>query len=49
MTQKPENVDILVKDLITSKDMVIEGTEYLKKTIEKEYSAHDEKTFFNDN
>ena len=43
MTQKPENVDILVKDLITSKDMVVEGTEYVKKTFSKEFSVVEEK------
>ena len=43
MTQKPENVDILVKDLATSKDMVVDGTEYIKKTFNKEFSAVEEK------
>ena len=43
MTQKPENVDILVKDLATSKDMVVEGSEYVKKTFSKEFSAVEEK------
>jgi len=43
MTQKPENVDILVKDLATSKEMVVDGTEYVKKTFSKEFSVVEEK------
>jgi hypothetical protein len=42
MVQKPENVDIIVKDLVTSKDMVVEGTEYIKKTFEKEFTVVEE-------
>ena len=43
MTQKPENVDILVKDLATSREMVVDGTEYVKKTFSKEFSVVEEK------
>ena len=43
MTQKPENVDILVKDLATSKEMVVDGTEYIKKTFNKEFTVVEEK------
>ena len=42
MTQKPENVDILVKDLATSKDMVVDGAEYVKKTFNKEFTVVEE-------
>ena len=43
MTQKPENVDILVKDLAASKEMVVDGTAYVKKTFSKEFSVVEEK------
>jgi hypothetical protein len=50
LTQKPENVDILVKDLATSKEMVVEGTKYIQKTFNKEFTAVEEieQDFFND-
>tara|TARA_B110000467_G_scaffold65796_1_gene60025 strand:+ start:266 stop:415 length:150 start_codon:yes stop_codon:yes gene_type:complete len=49
MTQKPENVDILVKDLATSTEMVAEGAEYLKKTFDKEFTVVEEEETFFDN
>ena len=49
MTQKPENVDILVKDLATSTEMVVEGAEYLKKTFDKEFTVVEEEETFFDN
>ena len=43
MVQKPENVDLIVKDAATAKNMVVEGTDYVKKTFTKEFSAHENK------
>ena len=43
MVQKPENVDLIVKDVATAKNMVVEGTDYVKKTFTKEFSAHENK------
>jgi len=52
MVQKPENVNLIVKDAATAKNMVVEGTDYVKKTFTKEFSAVEEKieeeTFFID-
>ena len=36
--QNKENVDILVKDLADTKELVIDGADYVKKTFEKEFS-----------
>ena len=35
LIQKPDNAKLLIKDLATSKEMVVEGAEYVKKTFEK--------------
>ena len=40
MVQKPENVDLIVKDAATAKEMVVEGVEYVHKTFDKEFSVH---------
>ena len=37
LIQKPENAELLIKDLATSKEMVIEGAEYIHKTFDKEF------------
>ena len=47
LIQKPENAKLLIRDLATSKEMVIEGAEYVKKTFDKEFTVVDEKTSFN--
>jgi len=43
LIQKPDNAELLIKDLATSKEMVVEGAEYVKKTFEKEFTAVEEK------
>lgn len=47
LIQKPDNAKLLIKDLATSKEMVIEGAEYVKKTFDKEFTVVEEKTSFN--
>ncbi len=42
LIQKPDNAELLIKDLATSKEMVIEGAEYVKKTFSKEFSVIEE-------
>ena len=37
--QNKENVNILVKDLADTKVMVVDGTNYVKKAFEKEFSV----------
>ena len=37
--QNKENVNILVKDAATTKELVVKGTDYVKKTFEKEFSV----------
>ena len=36
--QNKENVNLLVKDLVDTKELVIDGADYVKKTFEKEFS-----------
>jgi len=43
MIQKPDNAKLLIKDLATSKDMVVDGTEYIQKTFNEEFSVVEEK------
>ena len=45
MVQKPQNLDIIVKDVATAKDMVVVGAEYLHKTFDKEFSVHSDEVF----
>jgi len=47
LIQKPDNAKLLIKDLATSKEMVVDGAEYVKKTFEKEFTVVEEKTSFN--
>ena len=42
LIQKPDNAELLIKDLATSKEMVVEGAEYVKKTFSKEFSVIEE-------
>ena len=39
--QNKENVNLLVKDLADTKELVIDGADYVKKTFEKEFSVHE--------
>ena len=43
LIQKPDNAKLLIKDLATSKEMVIDGTEYIKKTFDREFTAVEDK------
>ena len=45
MVQKPENVDLIVKDAATAKEMVVEGVEYVHKTFDKEFSVHSDEEY----
>jgi len=45
MIQKPENVDLVVKDAATAKNMVVSGAEYLHKTFDKEFSVHTDEEY----
>ena len=39
--QNKENVNILVKDLADTKDLVVDSADYVKKTFEKEFSVQE--------
>ena len=39
--QNKENVNILVKDLADTKELVVDGTNYVTKAFEKEFSVHE--------
>ena len=39
--QNKENVNILVKDLADTKELVIDGADYVKKTFDKEFSVQE--------
>ena len=39
--QNKENVNILVKDLVDTKELVVDGTNYVKKTFDKEFSVQE--------
>ena len=39
--QNKENVNILVKDLADTKEMVVDGTNYVTKAFEKEFSVQE--------
>ena len=43
--QKPENVELLVKDAATAKNMVVSGPEYLHETFDREFEVHSEEEF----
>ena len=45
LIQKPENAELLIKDLATSKELVLEGAEYIHKTFDKEFSVHSEEEY----
>ena len=39
--QNKENVNILAKDLANTKDLVVDGTNYVTKAFEKEFSVQE--------
>jgi len=41
LVQNKQNVDILVNDLAATKEMVVDGTNYVTKAFEKEFSVQD--------
>ena len=41
LVQNKQNVDILVNDLANTKEFVVDGADYVKKTFEKEFSVQD--------
>ena len=45
LIQKPDNAKLLIKDLATSKEMVIEGAEYIHKTFDREFEVHSDEDF----
>ena len=45
MIQKPENLDVIVKDAVKAKEMVVEGAEYIHRTFDKEFSIHSDEDF----
>ena len=45
MVQRPDNLNVLVHDAATAKEMVVDGAEYLHKTFDKEFSVHTEEQF----
>ena len=45
MIHKPENVDLVIKDAATAKEMVVEGVEYVHKTFDKEFSVHSDEEY----
>ena len=41
LVQNKENINILVKDLADTKEMVVDGTNYVSKAFEKEFSVQE--------
>ena len=41
LLQNKENVNILAKDLANTKDLVVDGTNYVTKAFEKEFSVQE--------
>ena len=41
LVQNKQNVDILVNDLANTKELVVDGADYVKKTFEKEFSVQE--------
>ena len=41
LVQNKQNVDILVNDLANTKELVVDGTNYVTKAFEKEFSVHE--------
>jgi len=45
LIQKPENAELLIKDLATSKEMVVSGADYLHETFDREFEVHTDEEF----
>ena len=45
MIQKPENINVLIKDEATTKNMIVDGADYIHKTIDKEFSLHSDEEY----
>ena len=45
MIQKPENINVLIKDAATTKNMIVDGADYIHKTIDKEFSLHSDEEY----
>ena len=43
LVQNKQNVDILVNDFVITKELVVDGADYVKKTFDKEFSVHEYK------
>ena len=43
LIQKPDNAKLLIQDLAASKEMVMDGAKYVKKTFDKEFTVVEEK------
>ena len=41
LVQNKQNVDILVNDLANTKELVVDGADYVKKTFEKDFSVQE--------
>ena len=41
LVQNKQNVDILVNDLAATKELVVDGADYVKKTFDKEFSVQE--------
>ena len=46
LIQNPKNINVLVKDAATTKNMIVDGTEYLHKTFDKEFSLHSDEEYY---
>ena len=46
MIQKPENINVLIKDAATTKNMIVDGADYIHKTIDKEFSLHSDEEYY---
>lgn len=45
MVQKPENLNVLIHDAATAKNMVIDGADYLHETFDREFEVHTDEEF----
>ena len=45
MIQKPENINVLIKDAATTKNMIVDCADYIHKTIDKEFSLHSDEEY----
>lgn len=41
--QKPSNIDLIVKDVVKTKNIIEKGSNYVVKSFEKEFSVFEEK------